>query len=518
MLEPAVIILRLVQFTGAMILLGSSLFFVYALPKRGPGSGAELAWSRPLLGWAAAVLALASLVGMLAQTSILAGSIAEGVKPSSLLAVITTMSMGPATLVRAGCAAVALALVVGMAAGRPLFLACAALGAAASGTFAWMGHGAATPGPPGLLHLLADILHSIAAGVWIGALVVFLGLLGGRSREVSFDRVVHKALHGFAGVGSLIVAVLVATGLVNSGFLVGPSRLSGLWTTPYGRLLLFKLVLFGGMLAMAAANRFRHTPALALVLGENDDRMEALATLRRSVVFETGLALAVLAVVTTMSMGPATLMRAGAAAVAFVLLTVMRPARPLFLACAALGGLASATFAWMGHGAATPGPPGLLHLVADILHSVAAGVWFGALIVFLGLLRGQDRDLTLDRILHKALHGFAGVGSLIVAVLVATGLVNSGFLVGLSRLAGMWTTPYGQLLSLKLVLFVGMLAMAAVNRFRHTPALALVLGDNDDPTRALTSLRRSVVLETALALGVLALVAWLGTLAPVSAQ
>jgi len=42
-----------------------------------------------------------------------------------------------------------------------------------------------------------------------------------------------------------------------------------------------------------------------------------------------------------------------------------------------LGALVLATLAWAGHGAADPGASGNAHLVADILHLLAAGVWLG---------------------------------------------------------------------------------------------------------------------------------------------
>jgi hypothetical protein len=55
--EPAVVVLRWIQMTGAMILFGSSLFLLYALPKTAPGLPAPLRWPRPLLlASAAAVL------------------------------------------------------------------------------------------------------------------------------------------------------------------------------------------------------------------------------------------------------------------------------------------------------------------------------------------------------------------------------------------------------------------------------------------------------------------------------
>ena len=120
--------------------------------------------------------------------------------------------------------------------------------------------------------------------------------------------------------------------------------------------------------------------------------------------------------------------------------------------------------------------------------------------------------------LHRALHGFSGVGTAVVAVLLATGAINGWFLVGLDHLNGLWTTAYGRLLSLKLVLFVVMLGLAAANRFHLTPALGRGLGAQDSEGAALAHLRRSVILETALGFGVLALVAWFGTLAPPAAM
>jgi putative copper resistance protein D len=296
-LEPAVILLRLLQFAGAAILFGSSSFLLYALPRTGIGSGAVLTWPRRLLAWAAGGVLAASLVGLLAQTCILAGSIEAGMTLSSLTAVITTMSIGPSAVIRAGAAGLALVVLAVRRPERVSWWLCGGLGTVASASFAWMGHGAATAGAPGLLHLAADILHMLAAGVWIGALAVFVLLLRPRPDDVELDRVLHRALHGFSGVGAALVATLVASGMINSWFLVGPSRLDGLWTTPYGGLLSIKLALFAVMLALAAANRFRLTPDLGAALEGGGSRAPALAALRRSLALETTLSLAVLGLV-----------------------------------------------------------------------------------------------------------------------------------------------------------------------------------------------------------------------------
>jgi putative copper resistance protein D len=293
-LETTLIALRLVQYSGAMILLGSSLFFIYALPRTGLASAGNLPWPKRLIVVGATALLAASLLGLIAQTAMMAGSIEEGLKPSSLGFVMTGTGLGRASLVRAGAAALAFAAILVLKPGLRLWSFAAGLGTVACASLAWMGHGAATEGPGGPVHLVADILHAIAAAVWIGALAAFLALLLKRMPSEAASHALYNALHGFSGVGAGLVAGLVATGLINSWFLVGPARLQGLWTTPYGQLLVAKLALFVAMISLAAANRFRHTPGLAKALDGADLPSGALAALRRSVLLETTAAFLVL--------------------------------------------------------------------------------------------------------------------------------------------------------------------------------------------------------------------------------
>lgn len=84
---------------------------------------------------------------------------------------------------------------------------------------------------------------------------------------------------------------------------------------------------------------------------------------------------------------------------------------------------------------------------------------------------------------------------------------------GLPNLAQATLTPYGKLLIIKLLLFVGMLALAGLNRWRLTPGLGIAIR-NGDTASAIIGLRRSLLVEGGAALAILALVAWLGTLDP----
>jgi putative copper resistance protein D len=105
----------------------------------------------------------------------------------------------------------------------------------------------------------------------------------------------------------------------------------------------------------------------------------------------------------------------------------------------------------------------------------------------------------------------------VVALLVLTGLVNSWFLVGPAHLGALLTSAYGLLLGAKILVFAGMLGLAAINRFRLTPGLGAALA-GAPPQAILAALRRSLLLETAAAIAVLALVSLLGTLAPPAAM
>lgn len=178
-------------------------------------------------------------------------------------------------------------------------------------------------------------------------------------------------------------------------------------------------------------------------------------------------------------------------------------------------GIALATLAWTGHGAMDEGATGWVHLLADILHLLAAGAWVGALLgLTLLVVRPAARvDVAHLRLTHRALHGFGMVGTIVVGTIVVTGLVNGWLLVGASNLPRLPTSLYGQLLLAKLALFGAMLGLASLNRFRLTPAFERSVAARDHRA-ALGALRRSLAIEASCAVTILALVAWLGMLEP----
>ena len=142
-------------------------------------------------------------------------------------------------------------------------------------------------------------------------------------------------------------------------------------------------------------------------------------------------------------------------------------------------------------------------------------IWLGALLgLTLLIARPASRIDAAHLILsHRALHGFSGIGTVVVGTIVVTGLVNGWLLVGPANVAALGATLYGELLIAKLVLFAAMLGLASLNRFRLTPRFERSIAAADHQG-ALAALRGSLALETACAVAILGLVAWLGTLEP----
>jgi copper transport protein len=143
-------------------------------------------------------------------------------------------------------------------------------------------------------------------------------------------------------------------------------------------------------------------------------------------------------------------------------------------------------------GHASTAPPQWLSRPMIFLHGIGVAFWIGALTPLVAMARRPLGSLL------AILNRFSCVAVPVVGVLVLTGLVLA--IVQLGNISALIETSYGLILSVKLALVVVILVLAALNRFRLTPALAV------DPhnTRALV---RSILAECLVALAILAVVA-----------
>jgi putative copper resistance protein D len=173
------------------------------------------------------------------------------------------------------------------------------LGVAAMVAIAWAGH-ATRAEPLGPVAVLADAVHLVAAGVWLGALLPLALLLRAASRESGADARPYAviAVRRFSTVALAAMVVIVATGVWNTWVEVG--GVPALVGTRYGRLLLVKIAFLGGVSGFAVVNRRWLLPALSRE-GATVGR-PAMARLSRFVAWELALGLLVLAVAGALSL------------------------------------------------------------------------------------------------------------------------------------------------------------------------------------------------------------------------
>ena len=152
-----------------------------------------------------------------------------------------------------------------------------------------------------------------------------------------------------------------------------------------------------------------------------------------------------------------------------------------------------------GHAA---GPSSLrgVNLLVQWLHLLAVGAWIGGLVWLLAGLRGRERPEQLASAVR-----FSKLAAPVLGLVAVTGLSRALHLAG--GWHGLLDSTYGRFLDLKVALFLGLVLLGALNRFRVVPALA-------DGVRRLDSLRRNVRGEVALAACILAVTAVLSQLPP----
>jgi putative copper resistance protein D len=298
MIDIGLILARFVHYVATTVLFGASLFPFYAY--------ASAVESRPLKGWRARLLLAAAVVAVLSglfwfafSAANMAGSLSDLIDAENLWAVVYDTGFGNVWTVRmllAGlivAATAANAFRKASASGDVLLLILAAMFLA---SLAGAGHAQVEEGWESIVHVLSDAAHLLAAGAWLGGLIPLAYILSSQATASSDAEPIDQVLLRFSGMGYVAVATLVGTGLANSWFLVG--SVSNLLTTPYGQVLLVKLILFAGMVVLAAANRFWLVPAMSNARSDGSERsMVWLRRLRNHVFGEQFLGAMVLLIV-----------------------------------------------------------------------------------------------------------------------------------------------------------------------------------------------------------------------------
>lgn len=158
-------------------------------------------------------------------------------------------------------------------------------------------------------------------------------------------------------------------------------------------------------------------------------------------------------------------------------------------------------------------------VLTDWLHLLAGGFWVGGLFHLaltwpaLSTIRKQQRPAAL----HQVIRSFTRTVMPSVVLLVLAGLYNTWAHV--PGLKALWVTPYGQVLTAKLLLVLLMLLLGAINNYhfgkRAARLLKLEAGSKTDAAARLErSFYRSVAFEASLGLVVLLVTAALVFLTP----
>lgn len=178
---------------------------------------------------------------------------------------------------------------------------------------------------------------------------------------------------------------------------------------------------------------------------------------------------------------------------------------PSVVARVALGVLGVALLLSLGlSGHAATGDLVPVALVADLVHVGAVGLWLGGLLVVLAVALPRAQPDELRRVVPR----FSSIAFAAVAALVVTGVFQSWRQVG--GLDALTQTTYGHLLLAKLALFVVMVGFGYLGRRwvqRGYRGESVDVGADD--AEVVAGYRRSIRVETALGIAILAVTALL---------
>ncbi len=142
--------------------------------------------------------------------------------------------------------------------------------------------------------ILSSMAHRLALAIWLGGLPALILLIGAGPVADDTRQLAAVVLRRFSRVATVAMGIILATGGLLTWFLV--RNFPSLIGTQYGYLLLIKLALLGGVLAIASGLQRKLLPALELKPGDPIIRSYA-----GRVKIETLLALLILIVASDMA-------------------------------------------------------------------------------------------------------------------------------------------------------------------------------------------------------------------------
>ncbi|MGH6822907.1 MAG: CopD family protein, partial [Methylocella sp.] len=265
MIDPFAIV-RAFGTLGAAIVVGSAVLIWYTRDALAPAGG--LIWRRRVVLVvlvAALVSAVATVAGVIGAAAAAAAIGTFSVNGSVIGTYLLNTGVGRIAIVEIGCAiAACVPAVIAWITLKKTSISNLALMAAAEfagvglATFPFNSHPVTldqqTAG------LLASIAHRLALAVWAGGLPALILLIGAGEVPDDTRRLAAVVLRRFSQLATVAMGVLLVTGVLLTWYLVG--NFPGIIGTEYGRLLVVKLSLLGGVLFIAGGLQRQFLPML----------------------------------------------------------------------------------------------------------------------------------------------------------------------------------------------------------------------------------------------------------------
>ncbi len=266
--SPAYVAIRWLQFIGLLILIGVVAFHlaVLGLLRRAAPDAAVIPLMRARAAtvgfWAAIGLVITAALRLYAQSYAMHEG-AEALGTGLMLPMLTQTVWGWGWILQVVSAVLAIVgfhlARRGRAAGWTIAVVS---GLALAVTPALSGHAASAPTLTPLA-ILADTLHLIGAGGWLGSLLIVLivGIpVAMRSAEGERGPIVARLVNAFSPTALMFAGFVAMTGAFAAWLHIGFS--SALWQSDYGKLLLLKLGILSIVAGTGAYNWKRVKPTL----------------------------------------------------------------------------------------------------------------------------------------------------------------------------------------------------------------------------------------------------------------
>ena len=269
------IVLKAGNYAASLLCLGGPLFMM-SFPAA--SSGIMQVVKRVTIA-CAALLPFLLMLRIATRSARISGSGLDGMLDPIMLQIVWESPLGTFAVLQilgAFCAFIAIRLKGFLYIGGLM----GALGLASS--FASIGH---SLGEPRLILAPLIVIHILFVGFWFASLAPLY--------RVSMTSGGVVILHRFGVFASLAVPALAVVGLIFASNMLG--SWNSLVTTDYGVSLLVKLILVTALLGLAAINKLKLVPGMALSMASTGQG------LRRSILLEAGVMCAILCVTATLT-------------------------------------------------------------------------------------------------------------------------------------------------------------------------------------------------------------------------